>query len=168
MPPGTVGELIRRGPFLMEGYFENDDETATYFRNGNGWGWSGDLAITDEDGFITLVGRSKEMIVSGGINIYPREVEIVIEDHPAVAECTIFGVPDDRWGEALIAYVVRRVAAANTTEDVLLAHCTEQLARYKRPREIVFVSNIPKTPSGKIQKPLIRDAYLAGRKLPKG
>ncbi len=168
VPPGTIGELICRGPFLMEGYFENDDETATYFRNGNGWGWSGDLAITDEDGFITLVGRSKEMIVSGGINIYPREVEIVIEDHPAVAECTIFGVPDDRWGEALIAYVVRRVASANITEDVLLAHCTEQLARYKRPREIVFVSNIPKTPSGKIQKPLIRDAYLAGRILPKG
>ena len=166
LPPGTIGELICRGPFLMEGYFENEEETAAYFRNGDGWGWSGDLAVTDEDGFITLVGRSKEMIVSGGINIYPREVEIVMEDHAAVAECTVFGVPDDRWGEALIAYVVRGREAADISEDDLLAHCTEQLARYKRPREIVFVKNIPKTPSGKIQKPLLRDAYLAGRVLP--
>jgi acyl-CoA synthetase (AMP-forming)/AMP-acid ligase II len=166
VPPGTIGELTCRGPFLMDGYFENGEETVAYFRKGDGWGWSGDLAVADEDGFITLVGRSKEMIVSGGINIYPREVEIVLEDHPAVAECTIFGVPDDRWGEALIAYVVRRADAEETTEDALLAHCIDQLARYKRPREIVFVSNIPKTPSGKIQKPLLRDAYLDGRVLP--
>ena len=166
LPPGTIGELICRGPFLMEGYFENEKETAIYFRHNDGWGWSGDLAVSDEDGFITLVGRSKEMIVSGGINIYPREVEIVLEDHAAVAECTIFGVPDDRWGEALIAYVVPGKDAADISEDDLLAHCTDQLARYKRPREIVFVKNIPKTPSGKIQKPLLRDAYLAGRVLP--
>ena len=99
VPPGTIGELISRGPFMMEGYFENEAETTAYFRDG--WGWSGDLAVADEDGFITLVGRSKEMIVSGGINVYPREIEITLEEHPAVLECTAFGVPDDRWGEAL-------------------------------------------------------------------
>ena len=182
--PGTIGELICRGPFLMDGYFENEAETAQYFRKGDGWGWSGDLAVMDADGFITLVGRSKEMIVSGGINIYPREVEIVLENHPAVEDCTVFGVPDARWGEALIAYVVKRPGALGAEagaevgaddgafdggrldEDALLAYCTEQLARYKRPREFVFVSNIPKTPSGKIQKPLLRDAYLDGRVLP--
>ncbi|MEE2996699.1 MAG: long-chain fatty acid--CoA ligase, partial [Pseudomonadota bacterium] len=113
-----------------------------------------------------LVGRSKEMIVSGGINIYPRELEVVLEDHPAVAECTVFGVPDDRWDEALIAYVVLRANATDIGEDALLDHCINQLARYKRPREIVFVKNIPKTPSGKIQKPLLREAFLAGRVMP--
>lgn len=99
VPPGTIGELISRGPFMMEGYFENKAETTAYFRDA--WGWSGDLAVADEDCFITLVGRSKEMIVSGGINVYPREIEITLEEHPAVLECTAFGVPDDRWGEAL-------------------------------------------------------------------
>lgn len=163
VPPGTIGELIARGPFMMEGYFENAAETAAYFRDG--WGWSGDLAVADEDGFITLVGRSKEMIVTGGINVYPREIEIALEEHPAVLECTAFGVPDDRWGEALIAYVVLRDGEA-CDADTLRAFCTGQLARYKRPREIVFVSNIPKTPSGKVQKPILRDAYLDGRILP--
>ena len=105
------------------------------------------------------------MIVSGGINIYPREVEIVLEDHPGVEESTVFGVPDDRWGEALIAYIVRK-HGADPPEEELLDHCTEQLARYKRPREIVFVHNIPKTLSGKIQKPMLRDAFLEGRILP--
>ena len=180
VPPGAIGELICRGPFLMEGYYDNAAETAAYFRRGDGWGWSGDLAIMDEDGFVTLVGRSKEMIVSGGINIYPREIEIVLETHEAVEECTVFGVPDARWGEALIAYVVRAGGKADDTADqaadtaadqaaeaaALLRYCGDQLARYKRPREIVFVRNIPKTPSGKIQKPLLRDAYLDGRVLP--
>lgn len=162
VPCGTVGELICRGPFMMEGYFEDPEETAHYFRSGDGWGWTGDLAVMDADGFVTLVGRSKEMIVSGGINIYPREVEIALEAHPGVEECTVFGVPDDRWGEALIAYVVRRAGRAASAGD-LLAHCTERLARYKRPREIVFVDSIPKTPSGKVQKPQLRNAYLDGR-----
>ena len=167
VPPGTVGELICRGPFMMEGYYGDPEETARYFRSGDGWGWTGDLAVQDEDGFVTLVGRAKEMIVSGGINIYPREVELVLEEHAAVEECTVFGVPDERWGEALIAYVVqRRETGAAVDADDLMAHCVAQLARYKRPREIVFVEGIPKTPSGKIQKPLLRDAYLGGRRLP--
>lgn len=171
VPPGTIGELICRGPFMMDGYFENEAETAEYFRDG--WGWSGDLAVADEDGFITLVGRSKEMIVSGGINVYPREIEITMEEHPAVLECTAFGVPDERWGEALIAYIVLRDGPSDSPPDspaadeaTLLDFCADQLARYKRPREIVFVGNIPKTPSGKIQKPILRDAYLDGRVLP--
>ncbi len=165
VPPGTIGELTSRGPFLMEGYFDNDAETKHYFRKNDGWGWSGDLAIMDEDGFIKLVGRSKEMIISGGINIYPREVEVVLESHPSVEECTVFGVPDDKWGEALIAYVIEN-GNPPTTEDELTQFCGEQLARYKRPRTVIFVPEIPKTPSGKIQKPLLKKAYLEGKILP--
>ena len=162
VPPGTVGELVSRGPFLMEGYFEDEEETARYFRRGDGWGWSGDLAVADEDGFVTLVGRSKEMIISGGINVYPREIETVLQAHPEVDDCAAFGVPDERWGEALVAHVVRAGGSA-VSEQALLDHCTGRLARYKRPREIVFVADIPKTASGKVRKPQLRDAYLAAR-----
>ena len=155
---GAVGELVARGPFLMEGYFEDEEETARYFSGG--WGWTGDLAKSDEDGYITLVGRSREIIISGGFNIHPSEVETALASHPAVEDCTVFGVPDERWGEAPVAYVVR---SAEVTADALIAHCTDQLARYKRPREIVFVDTIPRTPSGKVQKPPLRDAYLKNR-----
>ena len=154
---GAIGELVARGPFLMEGYFEDEEETARYFSGG--WGWTGDLAKTDEDGYVTLVGRSREIIISGGFNIHPSEVETALASHPAVEDCTVFGVPDERWGEAPVALVVR---SAEVTADALIAHCTDQLARYKRPREIVFVDNIPRTPSGKVQKPPLRDAYLKG------
>ncbi|MXZ61040.1 MAG: AMP-binding protein [Acidobacteria bacterium] len=155
VPPGTVGELVTRGPYMMEGYFGDEDETARYFRGG--WGWTGDLGRVDEDGYVTLVGRSREIIISGGFNIHPSEVETALASHPAVEDCTVFGVPDDRWGEAPVAYVVR---AADISGDDLIAHCTDRLARYKRPREIVFVATIPRTPSGKVRKPLLRDAYL--------
>ncbi len=155
VPPGAIGELVTRGPYLMEGYFGNEDETARYFRDG--WGWTGDLATADEDGYVTLVGRSREVIISGGFNIYPAELETALGAHPAVEDCTVFGVPDDRWGEAPVAYVV---PAVDVSADKLIAHCADQLARYKRPREIVFVDNIPRTPSGKVQKPLLRAAYL--------
>jgi acyl-CoA synthetase (AMP-forming)/AMP-acid ligase II len=100
--------------------------------------------------------------VSGGINVYPREVEAVLEDHPAVAECVAFGVPDAKWGEALVAYVVVR-NGATITADALIAACTAELARFKRPREVHFVDAIPKTATGKIQKQLLREAYLARR-----
>jgi acyl-CoA synthetase (AMP-forming)/AMP-acid ligase II len=159
---GEIGEIVARGPFLMEGYFEEPGETAAYFRNGDGWGWTGDLGVRNAAGFITLVGRSKDMIVSGGVNVYPREVEAVLEDHPAVAECTAFGVPDEKWGEALVAYVVVR-RGAEVTADALIDTCARELARFKRPREVHFVGVIPKTATGKIQKQLLKDAYLASR-----
>jgi len=157
---GETGEIVVGGEFVMSGYYNNPEETALYFRTGDGRGWTGDLGSMDEDGFITLVGRSKDMIVSGGINIYPREVEIALEKHAGVAECTVFGVPDEKWGEALAALVVRR-GKQPPDEAALLAHCETQLARFKRPKFIRFVDNIPKTPSGKVQKPRLRDAFLA-------
>lgn len=157
VPPGTVGELVTRGPYLMEGYFGDEEETARYFRDG--WGWTGDLGRADEDSYVTLAGRSREIIISGGFNIHPSEVETALASHPAVADCTVFGVPDERWGETPIAYVV---SAEPVSGDDLIAHCAKRLARYKRPREIVFVNVIPRTPSGKVQKPHLRDAYLKG------
>lgn len=157
VPPGTVGELVTRGPYLMEGYFGDEEETARYFRDG--WGWTGDLGRADENDYVTLVGRSREIIISGGFNIHPSEIEAALASHPAVEDCTVFGVPDDRWGETPIAYVV---SAEPVSGDDLIAHCAKRLARYKRPREIVFVDTIPRTPSGKVQKLHLRDAYLKG------
>lgn len=158
VPAGTVGELVTRGPYLMEGYFGDDEETARYFRDG--WGWTGDLGKFDEDGYVTLVGRSRETIISGGFNIHPSEIEAALATHPAVTDCTAFGVPDERWGEAPIAYVV---SAGPVSADDLITHCTKRLARYKRPREIVFVDTIPRTPSGKVQKHHLRTTYLKGK-----
>ena len=159
VPVGETGEIVVRGPFLMDGYYNNPEETAAYFKNNDGWAWTGDLATMDEDGFITLAGRSKDMIVSGGVNIYPREVEIVLEQHPSVSDCTVFGIPDDKWGEALCALIV---ADKNNgiEEQALRHHCTRHLARFKQPKVFKFVDVIPKTPAGKVQKPLLREAFL--------
>jgi len=155
VPPGAVGELVTRGPYMMEGYFGDEEETARYFRGG--WGWTGDLGRSDADGYVTLVGRSREIIISGGFNIHPSEIETALSSHPAVDDCAVFGVPDERWGEAPVAYVVR---TAEVSAADLITHCTDLLARYKRPREVVFVDTIPRTPSGKTQKHHLRDAYL--------
>ena len=159
VPLGETGEIVVRGPFLMEGYYNNPEETDQYFKNNDGWAWTGDLAIMDEDGFITLAGRSKDMIVSGGINIYPREVEIVLENHPDISECTVFGIPDEKWGEALAALVVPKNNTQLSEED-LVSHCEARLARFKRPKFISFTQNLPKTPAGKVQKPLLRDLFI--------
>ena len=161
---GEVGEIVVAGPFLMVGYYRDAEETAAFFRTGDGRGWTGDLATMDEDGFVTLVGRSKDMIVSGGVNIYPREVELALEGHPAVLECTVFGIPDEKWGEALCAYVVTK-DGARVTDTELISFCAEHLARFKRPRLVRFVAAIPKTPSGKVQKARLRDAFLKGEDL---
>ena len=158
--PGEIGEIVVKGDFLFDGYFDNTVETAAYFKGGDGWGWTGDLATIDEDGFVTLAGRSKDMIISGGINVYPREVELILGAHDAVAECTLFGVPDDKWGEALIALVVAGDGAADELPDLLSAYCNDRLARFKCPREIRIVAEIPRTTAGKIQKAKLRDDYL--------
>ncbi len=158
--PGEVGEIITRGAHLVAGYFGDPEETARLFRRGDEWGWTGDLASADADGFITLVGRSKDMIVSGGVNVYPREVELVIERHPAVHEVAAFGIPDEKWGEAMAAYVVVKPGARVGAEE-LSEYCGQHIARLKRPRVIVFVDAIPRTPTNKISKVLLRSHYLA-------
>jgi acyl-CoA synthetase (AMP-forming)/AMP-acid ligase II len=158
--PGQIGEVVSRGDNVMLEYYNEPEQTKAFFRKG--WGWTGDLATIDEDGFITLVDRSKDMIISGGENIYPKEIEDVLYAHGTVAECAVFGMPDDKWGEVPIAYVKAK-AGATASEETLITHCAERLARFKRPRLIKFVNDFPKTPIGKIQKNVLREPYWIGR-----
>ncbi len=159
--PGQVGEIVTRGEHLLMEYYKDSAQTAALYRTGDGWLWTGDLATVDEDGFITLVDRSKDMIISGGENIYPREIEDALYGHAAVAECAVFGIPDDRFGEVPAAHVVLGNGGDVSVQD-LIDFCASRVASFKRPRLIKFVDAIPKTPVGKIQKHLIRAPYWAG------
>ncbi|MBN9049934.1 MAG: AMP-binding protein [Rhizobiales bacterium] len=158
--PGEVGEICARGKNVMLEYYNEPEQTRAFRRHG--WAWSGDLATIDADGFVTLVDRSKDMIISGGENIYPKEIEDVLYRHAAVGECAVFGVPDDKWGEVPVAYVNLKMGA-QVSEDALIEHCALLLARFKRPRWVKFVSEFPKTPIGKIQKNVLRAPYWSGR-----
>jgi len=156
--PGEIGEVVSRGDNLMLRYYDEPEQTTEFFKLGDGWGWSGDVGTIDTDGFITLIDRSKDMMICGGENVYPKEIESVIFELPAVAECAVFGVPDEKWGEVPIAYVSLQ-PDAELTEEVLIEHCTNRLARFKRPRLVRFVTDFPKTAIGKIQKTALRDTY---------
>lgn len=158
--PGEIGEVVSRGENVMLEYYNEPDQTANFFRKG--WGWTGDLATIDEDGFITLVDRSKDMIISGGENVYPKEIENVLYEHVAVAECAVFGIPDEKWGEVPAAYIQIK-SGVSVSEDELVTHCAERLARFKRPRLVKFVPDFPKTPIGKIQKNILREPYWKDR-----
>ena len=158
--PGAIGEVVSRGDNVMLEYYGEPEQTQAFRRHG--WAWSGDLATIDTEGFITLVDRSKDMIISGGENIYPKEIENVLYDHPAVAECAVFGIPDDKWGEVPAAYVLLR-SGERVEEAALVRHCNDRLAPFKRPRLVKLVANFPKTPIGKIQKNLLREPYWAQR-----
>ncbi|MDH3235430.1 MAG: AMP-binding protein [Alphaproteobacteria bacterium] len=160
--PGEIGEVVSRGDNLMLEYYDEPEQTAGFFKHGDGWGWSGDLATIDHDGFITLVDRSKEMIISGGENVYPSEIERVLYDHNSVGECAVFGIPDPKWGEVPAAYVTLKTGAA-VSEEELVEHCAQRLARFKRPRLVKFVDDFPKTPIGKIQKNLLKEPYWEER-----
>ena len=160
--PGEIGEVVSRGNNVMLEYYCEPEQTAAFFKNSDGWGWTGDLATIDEDGFITLIDRSKDMIISGGENIYPKEIEDALYAHESVRECAVFGIPHEKWGEVPAAYV-SLMAGANVSEKELELHCTKLLAQFKRPRLIKFVDDFPKTPIGKIQKNVLRDPYWQER-----
>jgi acyl-CoA synthetase (AMP-forming)/AMP-acid ligase II len=160
--PGEIGEVVSRGDNLMIEYYGEPEQTRAFWKHGDGWGWSGDLATIDEDGFVTLVDRSKDMIISGGENIYPKEIETVIYGHEAVLECAVFGIPDDKFGEVPAAHVKLKAGAA-ASEVEIEALCVQHLARFKRPRLIRFVDDFPKTPIGKIQKTILKEPYWKGR-----
>jgi fatty-acyl-CoA synthase len=163
--PGVVGEIVTRGPHVLSRYWDEPEQTAALFKRGDGWLWTGDLGLRDAQGFITLVDRSKDMIISGAENIYPTEIENALYKHPAVAECAVFGIPDDRWGEVPAAHVVLR-AGASASESDLIGFVSAQIARYKRPRLVKIVDRLPKTAVGKIQRGVIRAAYWDGRPRP--
>jgi fatty-acyl-CoA synthase len=147
-----VGEIVYRGPMVMRGYWNNPKATAEAFAGG--WFHSGDLATRDAEGYLRLVDRKKDMIVSGGENIYPAEVERVLREHPAVTDAAVIGVPHPRWGETPVAYVVGAGEA-----DELIEHCRERLASYKKPSAVVFVDALPRNATGKVLKRELRERY---------
>ncbi len=162
--PGVVGELCARGYMVMRGYFENEPATAEAI-DADGWYHTGDLASMDARGYCRIEGRLKDMIIRGGENIYPREIEDVLFAHPSVADVAVVGIPDDRWGEQVAAFV--RINGDDVpTPAELSAHVRGQLAGFKVPRTWVFVEAFPLTGSGKIQKFVLRDQLLAGELTP--
>ena len=153
---GEVGEIVYRGPTVMKGYWEAPDATAEAFAGG--WFHSGDLVRADADGYLYVVDRKKDMIISGGENVYPAEVERVLLEHPAVSEVAVIGAPHPRWVETPVAMVVL-VAAGAASPEQLIGHCAERLAGYKKPTAIHFVDALPRNASGKVLKRELRAAY---------
>ena len=158
LPCGEVGELCARGYCVMTGYYDMPEQTAAAI-DAEGWYHTGDLASMDDRGFLRIEGRLKDMIIRGGENIYPREIEDLLFEHPKVAEVAVVGVPDERWGEAVAAFVRSAPGEAPTAEE-LFAYCREHLAAPKTPRHWGFVDAFPLTASGKIQKFVLRDGFV--------
>jgi len=154
---GDTGELALRGPHVCAGYWRRPDATADVLRDG--WFHTGDIVRRDDDGFYTIVGRAKDMIISGGENVYAAEVEAVFHDHPGVAEAALVGAPDEKWGEVGVAIVIPR-PGVRPSEAELLAFCQGRLARYKIPRRVLFVDDFPRTAFGKPQKTELRRRCL--------
>lgn len=146
---GEIGELILRGPNVMKGYFRRDEETASVLKDG--WLYTGDMARIDEDGYIYIVDRKKDLIIIDGMNVYPREVEDIVVKHPAVEECAMVGIPDGRGSETPILFIKKK---ENTllTEEEIREHMRGKVASFKTPRRIIFVEEFPKTATGKIKK----------------
>ena len=161
LPIGRSGEVVTKGVQTMMYYYGDPDQTKDVFTS-EGWLKTGDIGYFDEDGFLYLVDRSKDMIISGGENIFPTEIENLLYKHPNVSECAVFGIPDDYWGESPKAYVVLK-EGGSITESELIDFCRSNIARYKTPKAIKFVYELPKTAVGKIQKNILRDPYWIGR-----
>lgn len=158
LPPGEIGELCVRGPQVMKGYWNMPEETASSLRDG--WVYTGDVAKMDEEGYFYIVERKKDMIIAGGYNIYPREVEEVLFEHPKVMEAVVAGVPDRYRGETVKAYVVLK-QGQSATEEELIQYCRERLAAYKVPRRVEFRDGLPKTIVGKVLRRYLRDEEAA-------
>lgn len=155
-PPGQSGEILIRGPAVMKGYWHRPEASEQALQDG--WYHSGDVGYLDADGYLHIQDRLKDMIVSGGENVYPAEVERVMADHPEVADVAVFGVPDPKWGEAVKAAVVLK-ADSSLTEEALIAFARGRLAGYKCPKTIDWVANIPRNATGKILKRVLRQPY---------
>jgi fatty-acyl-CoA synthase len=161
LPTGEEGEVCVRTPAAMKGYWNLPDETARVIQP-SGWLRTGDAGYMDADGYVFIRDRVKDMVVSGGENVYPAEVESALYGHPDVAECAVIGVPDDRWGEAVKAVVVRR-PGATVTAQALIAYARERIAGYKVPKSIDFVDALPRNASGKVLKNVLRKPHWEGR-----
>lgn len=158
--PGETGEVVARGDIVMPGYWNNREATAEALRGG--WLHTGDIGLFDEEGYLFLLDRAKDMIISGGNNVYPREVEEIIVQHPAVASVCVVGIPDPYWGEAVHAVVVPEANASVTASDII-AHCGKHLAGYKKPKAVDFVTELPVSGYGKILRREVRERYWQGQ-----
>lgn len=159
LPVGEIGEVVVRGDVVMAGYWQNPEATAESIRDG--WLFTGDVGSFDADGCLTLRDRSKDLIISGGMNVYPREVEEVLLTHPAVAGVSVVGKPDPEWGESIVAFVVTEAGHDEPGTDELDGLCLERIARYKRPKEYRFVEALPTNNYGKVVKRELRDLLRA-------
>ncbi len=159
VPNGTTGEIIARGPQLMTGYWNRPEETAEALRGG--YMHTGDAGVMDDEGYLYIQDRVKDMVVSGGENVYPRVVEEVLFQHPAIADAAVIGVPDRRWGETVKAIVVLRRGMTATPEEIM-EFCRGKLGRFERPRSVDFVEDLPRNPSGKVLKRFLREPYWVG------
>ena len=160
VPRGTVGEVVVRGPNVMQGYWNKPEQTAAAVRDG--WMHTGDGAWMDDDGFIFIADRLKDMVITGGENVYSAEVENAVAQHRAVAACAVIGIPSEQWGETVHAVVVRK-PGQDVTPDALIAHCKALIAGYKCPRSVVFVDALPISGAGKVLKTKLREPFWQGR-----
>ena len=161
VPRGAIGEIIVRGPNVMLGYWNNPEATAAAIREG--WMHTGDAAYMDEDGFVYVVDRIKDMIITGGENVYSAEVECALAHHPAVGACAVIGIPSELWGEAVHAVVVPRPGALVSAEG-LITHCKTRIAGYKCPRTVAFAESLPLSGAGKVLKSKLREPYWRGQR----
>ena len=160
LPAGQMGEIVVRGDLVMKGYWGKPEATAETLRGG--WLHTGDIGYLDRGGYLYVTDRKKDMIISGGSNIYPREIEEVICGHPAVFEVAVIGIPDEKWGESVKALVVTH-EGKRVTEAEIIEHCKRHLASYKKPQSVEFLATLPKNAYGKVLKRELRDRYWAGR-----
>ncbi len=161
LPPGEIGEIIGRGPALMPGYYKRPDLTAQAIVDG--WLHTGDLGYVDEDGFLYLVDRKKDMIISGGVNVFPRDIEEIIVQHPCVAEAAVFGVPHEKWGETPLAAVILREPRSITAEELCVWINERVDAKNQRVQSVVIMEEFPRSTAGKTLKRTMREPYWAGR-----
>jgi len=160
IPRGCIGELILKGLHVCSGYWQNSE--ATNAAMADGWFYTGDLARQDDEGYTYIVGRAKDMIISGGENVYPAEVEAVLDAHPAIASSALIGMPDAKWGETPVAFVIARNGASVTAAEII-TFCSGKLARYKIPRQVHFVTEFPLSASGKVVKRVLKEEIANDR-----
>ena len=158
--PGEIGEIIHKGDHVFNGYWRNPEATAAAFKDG--WFFSGDMATFDEDGYIYFMDRKNDMIISGGYNIWPSEVENILYQHPSILEAAVIAVPDEKWGETVKAVVVLK-PGQNATEVDIIAYCKQHIARYKAPKSVDFTDHLQKNSAGKILRKKVREKYWKGQ-----
>jgi len=153
---GTVGEIVAQGSRIMKGYWNQEKETSSTIKNN--WLHTGDLGYIDNDGYIFLVGRSRDVIKRGGELISPAEIENMLLDHPSVFDCAVIGVPDEQWGEKILAIIVTNYSH-DSSEEIIIEYSQNNLASYKKPESVIFVNKLPRNPLGKINKQFLRESY---------